>query len=52
MGVLAHPIALDPDPVLAPTARNLLLSNDGDVILGMAGHHARSTTGALVEVDD
>jgi len=49
--VVADVVAVDADPVHLATAEDLLLADEGDVVLGDAGHDARVAAGACVQID-
>ena len=44
-------VPIDPQPMHFPTAEDLLFTDDRDVVLGLASHHAGVAASALVEVD-
>src|SRR6266702_2640862 len=51
VGILTHPEALDTQPVHVAPLGDLLFFADSHVVLGLAGHHAGTATGAAVQVD-
>jgi hypothetical protein len=53
LGLLVRPgdVAIDAEPVHLPAGHHLILADDGDVVLGLAGDDARLAAGAGRQVD-
>src|SRR5690606_10647151 len=51
LGEIALVVAIDADPVHLAAASDLILSDDGDIVLGLAGDHAGVAADAGAEVD-
>src|SRR5690606_6799857 len=51
-GAVALVVGVDADPVHLAAGEDLVLADDGDVVLGLAGDDARAAAGADVEVHD
>ncbi len=49
--LLEAEVPVDPEPVHLASAEDLVLADDRDVVLGLAGDHAGRATGAGVQID-